>query len=70
MKQQRMRWGKKNNKYTLSVGIFDLKGNLISNFENNVELAKYLNISKVTVGKCLNANIIYNNSCYFRPILD
>jgi predicted GIY-YIG superfamily endonuclease len=56
------------NKYTSGVGIFDLKGNLISKFKNNVELAKHLNISKVTVGKYLNSKLIYNNSYYFKPI--
>jgi len=58
------------NKYPLGVGIFDLKGNLISKLKNNVELAKHLNISKVTVGKYLNSNLIYNNSYYFKAIRD
>jgi len=52
------------------VGLFDLEGNLISKFKNNVELAKHLNISKVTVGKYLTSNLIYNNSYYFKPITD
>ena len=39
----------KKNKYPLGVGIFDLEGNLISKCKNNVELAKYLGISKVTL---------------------
>lgn len=42
---------KKRNKYLNGVGIFDLNNNLIKKFDNNVELAKHLNISKVTVGK-------------------
>jgi group I intron endonuclease len=58
------------NKYSLGVGLFDLEGNLISKFKNNVELAKHLNISKVTVGKYLTSNLIYNNSYYFKPITD
>ena len=61
---------KRKNKYPLGVGIFDLEDNLISKFENNVELAKHLKISKVTVGKYLNDNLIYNNTYYFRPIRD
>lgn len=61
---------KRKNKYPLGVGIFDLQGNLISKFENNVELAKHLKVSKVTVGKYLNNNLIYDNSYYFRPIMD
>lgn len=60
----------RNNKYLLGVGIFDLDGNLLSKFNNNVELAKHLNISKVTVGKYLNSNLIYKNSYYFKPIND
>jgi group I intron endonuclease len=61
---------KRKNKYPLGVVIWDLEGNLISKFENNVELAKYLKISKVTVGKYLNTNLLYVNSNYFRPIMD
>ena len=56
------------NKYPLGVGIYDLDNNLIAKFKNNVELANHLNISKVTVGKYLNSNLIYNNSYYFKPI--
>ncbi|KAH9865952.1 hypothetical protein IAQ61_008543 [Plenodomus lingam] len=44
---------KRKNKYHLGVGIFDLEGTLISKFENSVELAKYLKVSKVTVGNIL-----------------
>ena len=55
----------KRNKYPLGVGIFDLDGNLISRFENNVELAKHLNISKMTVGKYLNSQLVYQNTYYF-----
>ena len=50
----------KKNKYPLGVGLYDLDNNLISKFKNNVELAKHLNISKVTVGKYLNTGLIYN----------
>jgi len=55
------------NKYPLGVGIYDLDNNLIAKFKNNVELANHLNISKVTVGKYLNSNLIYKNY-YFKPI--
>ena len=58
------------NKYPLGVGLFDLEGNLISKFNNNVELAKHLNISKVTVGKYLNSNLIYNKKYSFKAITD
>lgn len=58
----------KRNKYINGVGIFDLDGNLIKKFNNNIELGHYLNISKVTVGKYLNNNLIYNNIYIFKPI--
>jgi group I intron endonuclease len=58
----------KNSKYPLGVGIFDLDDHLILKFRNNVELAKHLNISKVTVGKYLNNNLIYNKIYKFKPI--
>jgi group I intron endonuclease len=60
----------KKNKYPLGVGIFDLEGNLKWKFKNNVELAIHLNISKVTVGKYLNNNLVYKNIYRFRPIQD
>ena len=53
-------------KHRNGVGIFDLKNNLIKNFKNNVELAKYLNISKVTVGKYLNSCLIYKKQYRFK----
>lgn len=37
----------KKNKYPNGIGIYDLNDNLILKFKNNVELGKYLNISKV-----------------------
>jgi group I intron endonuclease len=52
----------KKNKYLNGVGIYDLEDNLIRSFSNNVELANYLNISKVTVGKYLNNKLIYDKS--------
>ncbi len=47
-------------KHLNGVGIYDLNDSLISEFKNNVELAKHLNICKVTVGKYLNSSIVYN----------
>ncbi|GAA5114506.1 hypothetical protein GCM10023339_20310 [Alloalcanivorax gelatiniphagus] len=55
-------------KYPLGVGIFYLQGNLVAKFKKKVELAKHLNISKVTVGKYLNSNLVYKNTYCFRPI--
>lgn len=50
----------KKNKYPLGVGVYDLDNNLILKFKNNVEIAKHFNISKVTVGKYLNNDLLYN----------
>ena len=64
----------KKNKYPLGVGIYDLVArgadNLILKFNNNVELAKYLGISKVTAGKYLNSGLVYNKTYRFKPIQD
>jgi len=68
--ESKAKLSERKNKYPLGVGIFDLKGNLITKFTNNVELANHLNISKVTVGKYLNSNLIYKNSYYFKAIVD
>ena len=55
-------------KYPSGVGIYDLDNNLISRFKNNVELAKYLKISRVTVGKYLKSGAVYNKIYYFKVI--
>lgn len=60
----------KKNKYPLGVGIYDLDDNLILKFNNNVELAKHLDISKVTVGKYLNSGLVYNKTYRFKSIQD
>ena len=64
------------------VGIYDLDDNLLYKFKNNVELAKHLDISKVTVGKYLNSGlgfaassrrrpeVVYNKTYRFKPIQD
>lgn len=53
-------------KHPEGVGIYDLNDNLISKFKNNVELAKHLNISRVTVSKYLNSGLIYNKTYRFK----
>lgn len=68
MRKAGLRWVKERTNILSELEFFDLEGNLISTFNNNVELAIYLNISKVTVGKYLNSNLIYNNIYYFRAI--
>ena len=55
-------------KHPDGIGIYDLYSNLIEKFKNNIELVlymlrmlcnKHLNISKVTVGKYLNSDLVY-----------
>ena len=53
-------------KHLNEVGIYDLNDSLISEFKNNVELAKHLNICKVTVGKYLNSGVVYNKIYCFK----
>lgn len=57
-------------KYSSGIGIFDLNDNLISKFSNNTELAKHLNISRVTVAKYLNKGLVYKNTYHFKIIQD
>ena len=59
---------KKMSKHPLGVGIYDLNDNLIAKFNNNVELAKHLNISKVTVGKYFNNGLVYKGIYRFKVI--
>jgi len=56
----------KMSKHVEGVGIYDLNDNLVSKFRKNVELAKHLNISRVTVGKYLNSGLIYNKTYRFK----
>ncbi len=53
-------------KYVHGVGIYDLSDNLISEFKNNVELAKHLNVSRVTVSKYLNSGLVYKKAYCFK----
>ena len=53
------------NRYTNGVGIYDLSDNLVLKFKSNTKLANHLNISKVTVSKCLNSGNIYANKYRF-----
>jgi group I intron endonuclease len=59
---------KKMSKYPSGIGLYDLDDNLILKFNNNVELAKHLNISRVTVGKYLNKGLIYLGKYRFKII--
>jgi len=53
-------------KHPHGVGIYDLHGDLVKRFNCNVDLADYLNISKVTVGKYLNSGQAYKNRFDFK----
>lgn len=53
-------------KHPSGVGIYDLDDNLILKFNNNTELAKHLNISKVTVAKYLNKGLVYKETYRFK----
>lgn len=59
---------KKMSKIQQGVGIFDLNVNLIQKFDNNIKLAEYLKISKITVIKYLNNQLIYKGIYRFKPI--
>ena len=40
-------------KSKFNLGLYDIDNNLIKNFINQLELAKYLNLHKSTIGKYL-----------------
>jgi len=56
----------KKKKYISGVGIYALNNNLIKSFYYAAEIASYLKISKVTVSKYLNNNLVYDNKYYFK----
>lgn len=53
-------------KYDNGVGIYDLNENLIKSFDYATDLAKYLNITKVTVSKYINKGLVYKGIYYFK----
>lgn len=53
-------------KYPFGVGIYDLNFNLIKRFNQNVELARHLNVSKVTVGKYIKTGKVFNDLYYIK----
>ena len=53
-------------KYSEGVGIYDLENNLVKSFDYAADLAKYLNISKLTVSKYLNKGLVYKDMYYFK----
>ena len=56
----------KKKKYSNGVGIYDLGNKLIEKFDYASDLAKYLNISKVTVSKYINNGLVYNEKYYLK----
>ena len=55
-----------NSLYDFMWTVTSLEDNLIAKFKNNIELSKYLNISRVTVGKYINSGLIYKNQYRFK----
>jgi len=53
-------------KYLGGVGLYDVDNNLLKTFNNNVELATYLKISKTTVGRYIKSGKLYNKVYYFK----
>ena len=53
-------------KYPLGVGIYDLDNKLIQKVYYASDLAKYLDISKVTVSKYINNGLVYNEKYYLK----
>ena len=55
-------------KYPLGIGLYDLNCNLIKKFNLNVELARYLDISKPTVGKYIKTGKLFKALYYIKII--
>jgi len=53
-------------KYPGGVELYSLNNNLLKTFNNNVELATYLKISKTTVGRYIKSGKMYNKMYYFK----
>lgn len=53
-------------KYTNGVGLYDLANKLIKRFDYASDLAKHLNVSKVTVSKYINDGLVYKDKYYLK----
>lgn len=62
--KQLMKLSKK--KYSNGVGIYDLNNNLVKSFDYATDMADYLKVSKVTVGKYINKGLIHNKVYYLK----
>jgi group I intron endonuclease len=58
--------GTKKVKYPNGVGLYGLYNNLIKNFSYAPDLAKYLDVSKVTVCKYINKGLVYKEKYYLK----
>jgi group I intron endonuclease len=56
----------KKKKYTDGVGLYDLDNKLIKRFDYASDLAKHLNVSKVTVSKYINHGLVYKDKYYLK----
>ena len=50
------------------LGLFDIDNNLIKTFINQLELAKYLNLSKMTISRYLKSGKLLLNKFFIRKI--
>jgi uncharacterized membrane protein len=55
-------------KSKINLGLFDTDNNLIKTFINQIELAKYLNLSKVTISRYLKSGKLLLNKYFIRKI--
>ena len=55
-------------KSNLSIGLYDLDNNLIKTFINQIELAKYFNLNKSTIGRHLKSGKLLLNKYSIRKI--
>jgi group I intron endonuclease len=51
------------------VHLLDMYNVLLNTFNNNVELAAYLNTHKSTVGRYIKSGKLYNNKYIFKKVL-
>jgi hypothetical protein len=53
-------------KYSFGVDFCNLNHNLIKRYNNNVVMARDLNVSRITVGKYIKIGKVFNNLYYFK----
>jgi predicted transcriptional regulator len=55
-------------KSKFNLGLFDIDNNLIKTFINQLELAKYLNLSKASISRYLKSGKLLLNKYFIRKI--